>query len=618
MRRLIILLSLVICTEIVIYCALDFYRGARIDEYFKNKEMVFDNYINASVSSYEQIFNTIFKDKLDTTEVKVLLSGAVKDPAHRDRYRKWLRIYTQPVFDSLKSVGLMHMQFHLPDTTSFLRMHRPDFYGDKLEGIRTTMVKVSTQHVRVQGFENGRHLLAYRYIYPLEYEGVYVGSVEMSVGLSQFISNMNRLYDSGYSYILEKGKIFTNYSGEAMNKFKNLSISDNYIMEISNCCSPYTCIDDGKLRNALIQSVTADNADKVKRYEDFVEIRNIDGDTLFTYHAIKDVNGTGMGYIISHNFVTDYGNITTTYNMLFVFISGIALAVMVIFFALDYSRVKARQLNTQLEIKVEEKVRELDEKEQFFAQQSKMVTMGEMLTSILHQWKQPVSSIKLIADLLLFDCGPSDTDKELYENLSNIKEQAEFMAQTGDDFRNFMKPSKEKTVFNIAEAVNDVIRLFEFSFTRYNTGFETEWNVEDGKAANVFGYPNEFKHVLLNFFNNSRDAIIQLRETLVEQGEDVSDFKGLISIYIWVEHGQVTVKVADTGGGIPDNIIGHIFEKHFSTKDEKGSGIGLYICKEMVERGMNGQISVRNVMGGAEFTLVFPAAESMAETDEIV
>jgi signal transduction histidine kinase len=266
-------------------------------------------------------------------------------------------------------------------------------------------------------------------------------------------------------------------------------------------------------------------------------------------------------------------------------------------------------MNEALERKVTEKVIELQNKDQFLMQQSKMATMGEMVTSILHQWKQPINSISMISDIVLIDIDKKCDDEEIKESLKNIKEQTMFMSQTGADFLNFMKPSKNKTVFNVAEAVEDVIHLFEFSFDRYNIGFEKEFTPDVDESANVLGYPNEFKHIILNFFNNSRDSIVDYRERLVDAGEDISVFKGIIKIMIAIDGGTVIVKVSDTGGGIPANILNRVFEKHFSTKADQGSGIGLYMCKEMVEKSMNGTINVCNIIGGAEFTLTFRKAE---------
>jgi len=500
------------------------------------------------------------------------------------------------------------MQYHFPDGTSLLRMHRPFYYGDSLAEFRQTIMDANAEMKPVKGFENGRHLLAYRFVYPLKLDGENIGSVEMAVGLSQIIQHLNRVYGIGYSYIIEKDKVFQDYTAEVVGNFKKNSISDKYFMQSCNAC--INAEDDScsleDIRSELLYSIKVRNKERLNTYTAFSEIVKDNGDTiLITYLPIIDYNGNGSGYIISHGIVYDYRTIIKEYLLLFVTISMVAVCIILILAAMDNSRRRAKNLSIELEKKVSEKIVELEDKEHFFAQQTKMATMGEMMTSIMHQWKQPINSISMISDIILFEGNKKCDDEDIIENLKHIKDQAFFMSQTGSDFMNFMKPSKNKSVFNVAEAVEEVLNLFEFSFERYNIGFRKEFCQNVKEYGNIMGYPNEFKHVMLNFFNNSRDAIVAYREEMVSSGKDVADFKGVIGIKICIEDNNVIVRVSDTGGGIPFHVMPRIFEKHFSTKDSHGSGIGLYMTKEMVEKSMNGKISVNNTLDGAEFTLEF-------------
>jgi len=612
MKRTLILVAILLLVECVVYLAIDGFRSSRIDAYYNNKIVEHRHNFDSSIAAYEQIYKTIFADKIDTPEVKVLIDKANSEPANRDQYRKWLRLYTQPIFDSLKTVGLTHMHYHLPDGTSFLRMHKPESYGDNIASFRPSIEQANFNDTYVKGFENGRHLLAYRFVFPLRYEGRHIGSVELSVGLSELIEGMNRLFGIGYSYFLDKGKLFVDYTDVSIALLNTTPVSDKYYLESCTACSHLidnSCHIDGNIKDELASSITDYNKDRIRNYEEFSEMSHFQENVLFTYMPIIDTSGEGVGYLVSHSVVNDFRSIILTYRVLFLFLSIGCTSIVIIFFLLEENRRKMQALNQELEAKVEEKVRELQDKEQFFTQQSKMVTMGEMLASIIHQWKQPISSISLIADLLLIDCNRGNCPEDFPEHLRNIKNQAIFMSDTGNDFRNFMKPSKEKVVFNIADAVNDVIRLFEFSFERYNIGFETKWTSDVAAKANVLGYPNEFKHVLLNLFNNSRDAIVKLREQIVGRGEDISHFKGVIGISLEVSSDTVIVRVDDTGGGIPEDMLGKIFDKYFSTKEENGSGIGLHMTKDMIQSSMNGKVSVRNVSCGAEFTISFPLAK---------
>jgi len=607
MKRVLLFILIFLCAEITLFILFSSVREQKTQEYYDTRIALHDDYFKSSVDSYEKVFTNLFRNKLDTEEVKRLIYMAVKDPENIDIYRYRLLEYTKPYYESLNSIGLENVNFHMPGAINFLRMERPLYYGDDLS-FRRLLLQAENSGEFVKGFENGRYQLAYRFIFPLYYDNLFIGTVEMSVGIQSFISKMNRIFGIGYSYLLEKNKIFRNYSANYIGDFADISISNEYILDTCDSCVRDTAAkcSPSSIRAALTDSIINDDSRRLKRYKGFAEIINLGDDILYTYIPVSNNYSEWFGYIVSHEPDDGYAGINRTYRIIFAMVSISMFSIFAIVFALYHNQRKIKAINSELETKVKEKVAELNEKNQFISQQSKMVTMGEMLNSILHQWKQPLNAISMISDIMIFDYSHKDCEKESLENLKNIKEQAIFMSQTGNDFRNFMKPSKEKVRFKIAESIEEVINLFRFSFDRYGVDFDSEWDYETKENALVLGYPNEFKHIMLNFFNNSRDAIVELRELMVGREEDVSDYKGVITVSVEIIESEIIVKVSDTGGGMVPDVINRVFEKDFSTKESQGSGIGLFIAKEMVEKSMSGSVSVMNIPGGAEFTLIFP------------
>ncbi|MBF0518022.1 MAG: HAMP domain-containing histidine kinase [Nitrospirae bacterium] len=118
------------------------------------------------------------------------------------------------------------------------------------------------------------------------------------------------------------------------------------------------------------------------------------------------------------------------------------------------------------------------------------------------------------------------------------------------------------------------------------------------------GFQNEYKQVILNILNNSKDAITSRKET-----DDM--MRGLIEIKIGnnAKRDKVIVSMLDNGGGIPDNVMEKIFEPYFTTKGETGTGIGLYMSKTIIETNMGGSLTIRNVNGGAEFMISMPVSK---------
>jgi signal transduction histidine kinase len=163
------------------------------------------------------------------------------------------------------------------------------------------------------------------------------------------------------------------------------------------------------------------------------------------------------------------------------------------------------------------------------------------------------------------------------------------MSQTINDFRKFLQPDQEIRQFNLREAVKKTLLLVGDSFTSQNIEISTE--VQEDLI--VTGYENEFCQVLLNILNNAWDIITE--RNIVSPRIEIKLFREGYS--------NVTT-ISDNAGGIPAEIIDRIFDPYFTTKDaDKGTGIGLYMSKSIIEKRMKGKISVRNTDLGAEFRI---------------
>ncbi|MCG6553406.1 MAG: ATP-binding protein [Candidatus Magnetominusculus sp. LBB02] len=262
-----------------------------------------------------------------------------------------------------------------------------------------------------------------------------------------------------------------------------------------------------------------------------------------------------------------------------------------------------RNLNKLLEQKVREEVSLREEERKLLFQQSKMAAMGEMIGAIAHQWRQPLNAISLISQEIHDAYRYNEmTEEYMKETIGTILKQIDFMSKTINDFRNLLNPSKTATAFFIDEAIEDILFMFSDMLSKSNivVTFEKD-DLTDNCVA--VGQPNEFKHVVLNLINNSKDAICSQWDNHILS----EDMKGMINIRLSRVDGKALVTISDNGGGIPDEIIDKIFSPHFTTKpDDKGTGIGLYISKTIID-GMGSRLSVRNANGGAEFTISLDA-----------
>lgn len=248
------------------------------------------------------------------------------------------------------------------------------------------------------------------------------------------------------------------------------------------------------------------------------------------------------------------------------------------------------RLNQSLEERVVSAVKDLRLKDQMLIQQSRLAAMGEMINNIAHQWRQPLNNIGLIIQnlQLSYESGTISHD-EMESETRKAMAVIMHMSRTIDDFRNFFREDKEKQVFYINSAVR---RALEFvSAAVENRGMRVTISADQDVA--VTGYPSEYSQVLLNVIANACEACAE---------RCVHD--PCIDIVATVENGRSVVYVRDNCGGIPDEIMPKIFDPYFTTREpDKGSGIGLYMSKVIIELNMGGSLTARNLNGGAEFRI---------------
>jgi signal transduction histidine kinase len=214
-----------------------------------------------------------------------------------------------------------------------------------------------------------------------------------------------------------------------------------------------------------------------------------------------------------------------------------------------------------------------------------------MIGNIAHQWRQPLNTLGLIVQELRMTYGREEFNKaSLERSVNKAMGLISHMSKTIDNFGNYFKPDKEKAVFNVNQAVANTLSLIELSFK--DRGIKIE--VVEIMDTNINGYVHEYSQVLLNILFNCKDAF----------EECDADRQRLITVTISRENDRSVVTIADNAGGIKEDIMGKIFDPYFTTKGpDKGTGIGLYMSKAIIEKNMGGILAMRNTANGAEFRI---------------
>lgn len=258
------------------------------------------------------------------------------------------------------------------------------------------------------------------------------------------------------------------------------------------------------------------------------------------------------------------------------------------------AELELRRLNETLEHRVAEAVSKNLAQERLLIQQSRLAAMGEMLGNIAHQWRQPLNALALVLANIqdAWEYGELD-DHYLQQTVYEGQRLIQKMSTTIDDFRNFFRPNREKQAFSPREVIQETLDLLDASFRHNQIDI---FLAQCAQELVAWGYANEFSQVLLNVLNNAKDAILQAHP-----------LQRKITISCECMEKMIVVNITDTGGGIPEEVLGRIFEPYFTTK-HKGTGIGLYMSRMIMENSMHGSIDIKNVGDGVCVSLYCPCS----------
>jgi len=236
----------------------------------------------------------------------------------------------------------------------------------------------------------------------------------------------------------------------------------------------------------------------------------------------------------------------------------------------------------------------IKQKDKILLQQSKLAIIAETLQMVSHEWRQPLNIISIQAQKIELDYSINDTidEKEILQTLNNIKEKANELSNTIEDFQGFINLKSEKKYSNVFDIIDKAVKLFNNNPQTYDIDFIKEIM----PTPEFETYADELSTVLVNIFLNAKEAIIRKNVSV-----------GVIKLEEYHKDDTIYFEISDNGGGIDTEIFDKIFEPYFSTKEaQHGVGLGLYMCKTIIEMHFNGEIDVKNEALGVKITISMP------------
>jgi len=247
-----------------------------------------------------------------------------------------------------------------------------------------------------------------------------------------------------------------------------------------------------------------------------------------------------------------------------------------------------------LEAQRKEAQDEIKQKDQILVQQSKLAIMAETMQMVSHEWRQPLNVISIQAQKIELDytMGDEINSEDVIKTLNGIKKTANELSNTIEDFQSFISLKSEKKQSDPLKIIENAVKIF----INDPESEDIDFLKDTMDTPNFETYSNELSTILVNILINAKEAIIKNQTKL-----------GVIKLKEYYIDNTIYFEVSDNGGGIKDEIIHKIFEPYFSTKEiQHGVGLGLYMCKTIIEMHFKGTIEVKNHNTGASFIIKLP------------
>jgi signal transduction histidine kinase len=264
---------------------------------------------------------------------------------------------------------------------------------------------------------------------------------------------------------------------------------------------------------------------------------------------------------------------------------------------LDILEDKIEEIKTNINLKYSyiKQEEELKQKDMALLKQSKNAQMGEMIKNIAHQWRQPLSVISTSATgMMLKKEMDMLQDNEILHSCEIINDNAQYLSKTIDTFANYIKEEKTFTKAVLQELLDVSLKILQ-GILEYNN-IKLINKIRDIDDIELMIYKGELSQVIINIVNNAKDILNE---------KNIHDKQ--IKIEIKKDNEFCYINIEDNAGGVPIDIIDKVFDPYFTTKHQsKGTGLGLYMSREIVQKSLHGELTVKNSKDGAIFTIKLP------------
>lgn len=608
-----------IVINIIFYILSDINKKQRINIALNTHIHKLQNHYKVLLNEQRTTADIEYHSLINNSNVLKILKNAAKtkDPKQRDKLRKKFHSLLLNKYNELIKRGVLQYHFVLPDNKVFLRFHKISKYGDDIGNIRSDFHYVNKKHTLIRGFAQGRTSHAFRNVYPIfNNEKEYLGAIEISFS-SEFLQNNLMNVSNIHSHFLVNKNIFDSKAwarDDLLVKYIQSIEHPDYMISMPkvHTIEEYHILVEKKIHG--LKNIIKNKIKKGKQFAVFNPNTYTDKSAyVISFLPIRNnIDNKVLAWIVSYE-KDEFIKVTINNTNHIRIVLFIILCILFYFMyktldqkqmlqnAVKLKTTELKELNENLEQKIIIEVAKSKEIELKLFHSDKMASMGEMIGNIAHQWRQPLSAISTGATGIVVkkEYGIlKDTD--LIDTCNAINNHAQYLSQTIDDFRNYIKGDRDKKVFTLKSAIESFLHLIEGSSKKEMITII----VTIDEIKTIDGFPNELVQCFINIYNNAKDAFI---ENKIE--------KKYIFITYKTVYDKIKLYIKDNAGGISDSIIQKVFEPYFTTKHKnQGTGLGLHMTYTLISEGMKGNIEVHNrtydydqkIYTGAEFVITLP------------
>lgn len=556
----------------------------RIDAHLQNANHTFSTQYTTVYNSYMNMSKTAHSLIFDSPAIlEILLKASSKDPKVVNEARKELYNLLVVKYKKLTKQGFKQLHFHTKNNHSFLRMHIPHKYGDDLTDIRYSVDYVNKNQKFIHGLEAGRIVHGFRFVYPMFYKNKYLGSVEISISSNAFVNSIEKAFDTDVHFIVDKKLIYSKLFDEHKELYENSIESPKFLaLKEKSFDKNIRHIPKNILRENLGNEIDKN----LKKEETFSLYMNYKGEfNVLTFIPLKNIKEKKVvAYLISYTKNEHIKKIHTDFikiNMVLIF-----LTFLILYFVYLLNKNKQKLL----------------EEQRIVSENSRLESMREMIGNIAHHWRQPLSVISTTASSLKVQHELNILkDEYMDKSLNSIVKSTKELSKTIDDFKEYVTSQSEISTFDMQSLMKKVLVIssssIETQYIQLLQNIDFELRIKSVESILV--------ESIIKILNNSVDALQK-----VENHDD-----RFIFLTIKRVKGKLVITIKDSGGGIPDDLIEHVFEPYFTTKHQAvGTGLGLYTVRSNILNTLKGDIELTNTtyeyenktFTGATFTITLP------------